>query len=117
MESIFIEELKVHNGRNDCWIAIENEVYNITDYLEEHPGGMNILLDHAGTDATNDFIDIGHSQEAIDLLKKYHIYHLNNLENKRNVNKNKNCISTLRKNLYYFFMGISSQLERIVSYF
>jgi cytochrome b involved in lipid metabolism len=46
------EEIKKHNHKNDCWIVIENNVYDITGYLRLHPGG-DIILDAAGKDGTS----------------------------------------------------------------
>ena len=40
---ITIEELKSHTNENDCWIAYNGKVYDITKYLEFHPGGMFLL--------------------------------------------------------------------------
>ena len=44
-------------------------VYNITPYLEDHPGGLDILIEVAGTDATEAFEDVGHSDEAREQLE------------------------------------------------
>lgn len=37
-----------HNNRDSCWIIVEGQVYDVTDFLEEHPGGANIILRYAG---------------------------------------------------------------------
>lgn len=41
---VTLEELKKHNSREDCWIAIKGKVYNITRYLDFHPGGLPELM-------------------------------------------------------------------------
>ncbi|CAK5272099.1 unnamed protein product [Mycena citricolor] len=41
-----------HNSRESCWIIVHGKVYDITDFLDEHPGGSRIILRYAGTDAT-----------------------------------------------------------------
>lgn len=46
-------------------------VYDITKYLDDHPGGAPVLVEVAGTDATEAFEEIGHSDEARELLKPY----------------------------------------------
>lgn len=51
--------------------VIHDKVYDVTPFLNEHPGGEEILLDHAGKDASEDFNDVGHSSDAIDLMAKY----------------------------------------------
>jgi cytochrome b involved in lipid metabolism len=43
----------------------------VTKYLDDHPGGAEVMLDVAGTDADEFFEDIGHSKEARLELKKY----------------------------------------------
>ena len=45
-------------------MSINGKVYDVSKYLEDHPGGEEVLLDRVGQDATDDFEDVGHSQEA-----------------------------------------------------
>jgi cytochrome b involved in lipid metabolism len=40
------------------------KVYDVTKYLEEHPGGPEIIMEFAGKEADDMFEDIGHSKEA-----------------------------------------------------
>ncbi|MFT4308913.1 MAG: cytochrome b5 domain-containing protein [Candidatus Woesearchaeota archaeon] len=46
---ITIEELSTHNTLDDCWIAYEGEVYDITLYLSRHPGGAGAIIPYCGT--------------------------------------------------------------------
>ncbi|KAK8718258.1 hypothetical protein V6N13_045499 [Hibiscus sabdariffa] len=55
----------------DCWLLISGKVYDVTQFLEEHPGGDEVLLAASGKDATDDFEDVGHSDDARELMKKY----------------------------------------------
>lgn len=32
-------ELKKHSTRQDCWVAVHSKVWDLTDFLDEHPGG------------------------------------------------------------------------------
>lgn len=32
------QEVAKHNLRNDCWIIVDGEVYDVTEYVDEHPG-------------------------------------------------------------------------------
>ncbi|KAL4879448.1 oxidoreductase [Aspergillus karnatakaensis] len=48
-------EVKKHSTRRSCWIIIAGTVYDVTDFVDEHPGGPNILLQYAGRDATEAF--------------------------------------------------------------
>ncbi|CAN4096311.1 unnamed protein product [Withania somnifera] len=47
-------EVALHNKRTDCWIIIKDKVFDVTSYVEEHPGG-DAILDHAGDDSTEGF--------------------------------------------------------------
>lgn len=53
---ISLDELGKHNKKEDCWIAVEGQVYNVTNFLESHPGGPSVILKVAGTDATKHFL-------------------------------------------------------------
>lgn len=50
---------------------IYHEVYDITKYVRDHPGGADVLCDVAGTDATAAYEDVGHSEDADEILKNY----------------------------------------------
>ncbi|PON97560.1 Nitrate reductase NADH dependent [Trema orientale] len=65
------DEVAQHNHKKDCWIIISGKAYDVTEFLEEHPGGDEVLLLAAEKDATDDFEDVGHSDDAKELLKKY----------------------------------------------
>jgi len=64
------DEVKMHNKETDCWIVINNLVYDVTKFLNEHPGGL-VILHHAGKDCTDAFNDIDHSVSTKELLNKY----------------------------------------------
>lgn len=65
---ISLEELKKHTTRDDLWLAINGKVYDVSKFLDEHPGGEEVILDEAGKDATEAFDDVGHSEYASELL-------------------------------------------------
>jgi len=65
------EEVRKHNDRKDCWLIIAGKVYDVTPYMEEHPGGDEVLLACTGKDATADYEDIGHSADAKEVMKQY----------------------------------------------
>lgn len=56
-----------------CIVIIYELVYDLTDFLDEHPGGMESLLEMSGMDATNVFEDVGHSQLARTVMLRYAI--------------------------------------------
>uniref|UniRef100_A0A3Q3X1G0 Cytochrome b5 heme-binding domain-containing protein n=1 Tax=Mola mola TaxID=94237 RepID=A0A3Q3X1G0_MOLML len=66
-----LEDIRVHNMSNDTWLIIHDKVYDITSFLEEHPGGEEVLLEQAGADATESFEDVGHSTDAREMLQHY----------------------------------------------
>lgn len=49
------------------------KVYDVTPFMDDHPGGGEIMLGAAGKDGTDDFEDVGHSPHARELLKKYYL--------------------------------------------
>ena len=38
-KSVSLEELSRHNEKHDCWVAVHNKVWDVTEFLDEHPGG------------------------------------------------------------------------------
>ncbi|PHH51575.1 putative cytochrome b5 [Ceratocystis fimbriata CBS 114723] len=62
------QDVAEHNTKNDLWMVIEGKVYDCTKFLDEHPGGEEVLLDVGGQDATEAFDDVGHSDEARESL-------------------------------------------------
>ena len=61
------EEIATHNTKGDCWMIISDVVYNLTDFLADHPGGVKAPLMYAGKDATEEFEMLHNSK----VLKKY----------------------------------------------
>jgi len=74
---IRLEEVKEHNiGRGadkSVWTVIHDKVYDVTKFLDEHPGGEEILIENAGVDSTENFEDVGHSSDAREMLEEYYI--------------------------------------------
>ncbi|KAG4938542.1 hypothetical protein AAZX31_16G072800 [Glycine max] len=63
-------EISLHNKRTDCWIIIKNKVYDVTSYVEEHPGGDAILA-HAGDDSTEGFFGPQHATRVFDMIEDF----------------------------------------------
>ncbi len=57
------EEVAQHNKNTDAWIVIDNKVFDITRYINQHPG-LDIIRDYIGADATHAFHSIAHSANA-----------------------------------------------------
>lgn len=68
-----LSEVQKHSSPEDLWMIVFGKVYDTTKLLLIHPGGAEVLLDCAGVDATEAFVDVGHSQDAIDMLIPYQV--------------------------------------------
>eukprot|EP00933_Yihiella_yeosuensis_P065894 TRINITY_DN6989_c2_g4_i1.p1 TRINITY_DN6989_c2_g4~~TRINITY_DN6989_c2_g4_i1.p1 ORF type:complete len:738 (-),score=156.14 TRINITY_DN6989_c2_g4_i1:55-2268(-) len=53
-----LTEIARHNTPDDCWVAIDGKVYDLTEFLGRHPGGKATILAWAGKDATKFFNEI-----------------------------------------------------------
>ncbi|EFN67954.1 Cytochrome b5 [Camponotus floridanus] len=73
LRTIHLDEVAWHDATNDCWLVIHDYVYDCTEFLNNHPGGQDILLEYAGRDATLAFIGTGHSTVAKTTLDQYKI--------------------------------------------
>ncbi|XP_076332849.1 cytochrome b5 [Tachypleus tridentatus] len=73
MKSLTLEEIAKHNEKDSIWVLIHHNVYDVSKFIEEHPGGEEILLEQGGKNATEAFEDVGHSSDAQDLMKQYKI--------------------------------------------
>ncbi|ORE19974.1 cytochrome b5 [Rhizopus microsporus] len=80
---ISLNEVAQHKSKNDLWLVIHNKVYDITSFVVEE-----VLIDEAGKDATEAFEDIGHSDEAREMLQKYQIGVLDEASQKKEYNVN-----------------------------
>lgn len=58
------EEVRRHASRNSLWVVIDHEVYDLTRWAHQHPGGIDRLLKYAGRDATEAFRAAAHSSHT-----------------------------------------------------
>lgn len=71
------DDVSKHTSEDDCWMIIGNEsnggckVYDVSNYLDDHPGGAEVMLDVSGQNADEFFEDIGHSGDARKELEKH----------------------------------------------
>jgi len=70
------EEIHKHTGRDDCWMVIHGKVYDVSSWVERHPGG-DLIMQGAGREATPFFVPY-HPTKVTALLKKYEIGEVDN---------------------------------------
>ncbi|XP_076647619.1 cytochrome b5 isoform X2 [Halictus rubicundus] len=71
LKTINLDEVAWHDTADSCWIVIHDFVYDCTDFLNNHPGGSDVILEYAGRDATLAFIGTGHSKAARLSMERY----------------------------------------------
>lgn len=81
MREIEMVEVRQHNTKESTWLVIRGEVYDVTGFLNEHPGGLDLILAEAGTDATKAFNNAGHSSDARKVLEQFKIGVLSSKDN------------------------------------
>lgn len=59
-----LDEVKKHNKKDDLWIAVKGVVLDLTNWVDEHPGGPQALYSHMGKDASEEF-EMLHDDEVI----------------------------------------------------
>ncbi|KAL1917337.1 uncharacterized protein VTP21DRAFT_4993 [Calcarisporiella thermophila] len=60
-------EVAKHNQQGDCWVIIHGKVYDLTNFLPDHPGGVKVITRWAGHDATEAFDPI----HPPDIIERY----------------------------------------------
>lgn len=51
LKTISLEECRKHMTDKSCWLVVHGKVYDVTDFLEEHPGGYDIIVTATGVDS------------------------------------------------------------------
>lgn len=46
-----------HTSASSCWTAVNGSVYDVTSWINRHPGGAGAILSMCGRDASNAFDD------------------------------------------------------------
>jgi cytochrome b involved in lipid metabolism len=54
-KSFSMADVAKHNTKNDCWVVVDGQVLDVTEFLPDHPGGEKAILLYAGRDATEEF--------------------------------------------------------------
>lgn len=66
-------EVATHNTAKSCYVTIGTRVFDITDFLEDHPGGGDLILEYGGKDVTKILKDEDshtHSESAYEILEE-----------------------------------------------
>jgi flavocytochrome c len=68
LPSVTVSELGQHNTPEDCWVAINDVVYDLTSFADEHPAGSASIHELAGKDGTEAFAAV-HNENILDEFK------------------------------------------------
>lgn len=71
LPTIPVAEVQSHNNEKSCYVTIGAKVYDVTDFLDDHPGGGELILEYAGKDVKaimEDEVSHSHSEAAYDVL-------------------------------------------------
>lgn len=98
------EELSTHGTKEDCWIAVDGKVYDVTSWIPKHPGGSEMIVLSAGRDVTNLFESYHpfSGDQPANILKKYYICDIADTELPRYTAKSP-LYATLRKRVGDYF--------------
>ncbi|KAF9314927.1 fatty acid alpha-hydroxylase [Podila horticola] len=69
-------QVESHNTEDSCWVVHKNKVYDVTSFVQDHPGGEDYILDHAGKDVTKlmkDELSHLHSEGAYEMLDEFFV--------------------------------------------
>ena len=85
-------------------IIVNNKLYDVTDFVDDHPGGDYIIKKFNGQDATEDYEDVGHSKYADELLGQFYIKNIEGKESyiEKIEDKDEKKLSCL--NLFYNYV-------------
>ena len=62
-----------HKTQDDLWLIIDGAVYDVTEYVDEHPGGVAAIMKNAGGDASEGFHGPQHPSRVMDIVDEYKI--------------------------------------------
>ncbi|KAL8925145.1 MAG: hypothetical protein Q9208_003650 [Pyrenodesmia sp. 3 TL-2023] len=69
--TITLSQLNEHKTQQDLWIAVHGKVYNLTSFADDHPGGIDVLKDCAGTDGSETYEYAGHSANNMKTMQRF----------------------------------------------
>lgn len=72
-----MEQVKEHNLKSDAWLVVKNReagewrVYDVTDFVDDHPGGEHAILRNSGGDATKGFYGPHHPDAVFVMMDDF----------------------------------------------
>lgn len=73
-ETYTAQEVAAHNDAASCWSAIDGAVYDLTEWIAQHPGGERAILGLCGVDGSAAFhAQHGDAKQQADILINYKI--------------------------------------------
>ncbi|CAG2172399.1 unnamed protein product [Oppiella nova] len=67
-----VDEVLKHNTKKSLWIIIRDEVFDVTKFVDSHPGGCDPIMNFAGKDSTTVFVG-NHSDDAEKMKNQFKI--------------------------------------------
>lgn len=64
-------DVAAHSTAKSCYVTIGTKVYDVTDFLDDHPGGGDLILEYGGKDVKEIMEDVAshaHSESAYEIL-------------------------------------------------
>ncbi|KAH0565755.1 hypothetical protein GP486_000852 [Trichoglossum hirsutum] len=74
LPSITLAEIAAKNSAGSCYVIVGTKVFDVTDFLKDHPGGEQLILEHSGKDVKDimeDHISHSHSEAAYEILEEH----------------------------------------------
>ncbi|KAL2003724.1 hypothetical protein VTN02DRAFT_2627 [Thermoascus thermophilus] len=69
-------DVESHNTAKSCYVTLGSKVYDVTSFVDDHPGGGDLILQYAGRDVTEimrDVVSHEHTEAAYEILEECHI--------------------------------------------
>ena len=81
LPTIPTHNVAAHKSEKSCYVTIGSKVYDITEFLGDHPGGGELIVGYGGKDVTEimrDELSHFHSEAAYEILEDHHIGYVAN---------------------------------------
>jgi sphingolipid 8-(E/Z)-desaturase len=72
-KQITMKEVAKHTSRNDLWIMVEGKAYDVTPFVDDHPGGWLPMVNMGGKDCTDAFANYHPARVYKTMLPSYYI--------------------------------------------